>query len=192
MIEARAEFRDQQDAIAVEDLVFIDESGCHPGIGPRRGWAKKGSPLFGPEQVYARKQHVSIIGAIGFDGPIARATMRGGVGSREFRRFIERQLIPHLRPGHIVCMDNLNAHKNAKVRQLIEGTGASILFLPPYSPDLNPIEAAWAKVKHLIRKRAARTVEQLRRTIYAAWKRISASDVRGWFRYCGYVAGQPR
>lgn len=174
----------------VEDLIFIDESGCHPGIGPLRGWAPKGVPLVGPEQVYARKQHISIIGAIGYDGPIARGTVRGGVGSREFRRFIEKQLAPHLRPGHIVCMDNLSAHKNKKVRELVEAAGASVLFLPPYSPDFNPIEAAWAKIKHLVRKYAARTVAELRLAIYRAWNRLSLSNIRGWFRYCGYPVGQ--
>jgi len=190
VVAARIEFCERRDALPVENLIFIDESGCHPGIGPLRGWAPKGEPLFGPEQVYARKQHISIIGAIGFPGPIARATVRGGVGSREFRRFIEKRLVPQLQPGHIVCMDNLNAHKNKKVRELIEAAGASVLFLPPYSPDFNPIEAAWAKLKHLVRKYAARTVVELRQAIYRAWRKLSQQDIRGWFRYCGYTGGQ--
>lgn len=184
--QARAVFRAGQSELAVENLIFVDECGCHPGIGPLRGWAPKGVPLVGPEQVYARKQHVSIIGAIGIDGPIARATVRGGVGSKEFRRFVERQLIPHLRPGHVVCLDNLNAHKNKRVRELIEDAGATILFLPPYSPDLNPIEAAWSKLKHLVRRSVARTVPKLRQAIYRAWRHLTASNAEGWFSYCGY------
>ncbi len=87
-------------------------------------------------------------------------------------------------------MDNLSAHKNKKVRELIEATGASILFLPPYSPDYNPIEAAWAKFKHLVRKYADQTVVELRQAIYRAWRKVSTNDVLGWFRYCGYRAGQ--
>ena len=87
-------------------------------------------------------------------------------------------------------MDNLNAHKNKKVRELIQAAGASILFLPPYSPDFNPIEAAWAKVKHLVRKYHARSVAMLRQAIYRAWRNVSANDVNGWFRYCGYRAGK--
>ena len=109
--QAREEFEQEQESLPAEKLIFIDESGCHPGIGPRRGWSQEGQPLCGPEQAYACKQHLSIIGAIGVDGLIARATVKGGVGSREFRRFIEQQLVPKLRPGNIVCMDNPKAHK---------------------------------------------------------------------------------
>ena len=171
-----------------ENLIFIDESGCHPGIGPLRGWAPKGAPLVGPEQSYARKKHVSIVGAIGLDGPIAYATTRGGVGSREFRNFVERRLVPKLRRGDIVCLDNLNAHKNKRTRELIEAAGATLLFLPPYSPDLNPIEAAWAKLKHLVRKLAPQTVGALRSAMRRAWNQITAKNTEGWFRYCGYYS----
>lgn len=171
-------------------MIFIDESGCHPGIGPRTGWALKGEALYGPEQAYARKQHLSIIGAIGFDGPLTKATVRGGVGSKQFTRFVEKQLVPVLKPGHIVCLDNLNAHKNKRAKRLIEATGARILFLPPYSPDFNPIEAAWAKLKHYVRKVAPGTVQELRQAMYNAWNRLSVDDIRGWFRYCGYRLGQ--
>ena len=142
--------------------------------------------MFGPEQPYARKQHISVIGAISLDGLIARSTVRGGVGSRDFRRFVEKKLVPVLRPGHVVCMDNLNAHKNKTVRELIEAAGARILFLPPYSPDFNPIEAAWAKMKHLIRKYSATCVIGLRNAIYRACCHLRPKDIRGWFRYCGY------
>ena len=170
----------------VEDLVFIDEAGCHPGMGPLRGWAPKGVPLVGPEQVYARKQHISIVGAISLEGLIAKMTVRGGVGSREFSRFVETQLALVLRPGHIVCWDNLNAHKNKRVREIIQDHGASIVFLPPYSPDFNPIEAAWSKLKHFIRKYQSHTIPGLRQAIYRAYRRVTTSDALGWFDHCGY------
>lgn len=128
-----------------------------------------------------------MIGAIKHDGLMAKATVRGGVGSREFRRFVRKHLVPKLRPGQIVCMDNLNAHKNKEVRKLIEAAGASVLFLPPYSPDLNPIEAAWAKMKHLIRKYAATCVGSLRQAIYRACRHLRPADIKGWFKYCGYA-----
>ncbi len=128
MLEAREHCREKQRSLLAENMVFIDECGCHPGIGPLRGWTPRGGPLIGPEQVHARKLHVSIIGAITVDGIIARATVRGGVSSWEFRRFVERQLVPVRRPGHIVCMDNLNSHKNKTVRKLIEDASATIKF----------------------------------------------------------------
>ena len=186
MIARRASFLKNQKDLDASDLIFIDESGCHPGIGPLKGWSPRGVPLFGPEQVYARKQHISIIGAVSCTGTIARATVRGGVGSREFTRFIEKKLTPLLRPGQIVFMDNLNAHKSSRVRHLIESAGATVQFLPPYSPDLNPIEAAWSKMKHFIRKTVPTTITQLRNAIYHSWSLIQMSDLQGWYRYCGY------
>lgn len=185
-MKAREDFYDKQKSLPIENLIFIDESGCHPGIGPRRGWAQQGEALYGPEQVYSRKQHISIIGAMSIDGIVAKATVRGGVGTQQFRRFIEKHLVPILKPGHIVCMDNLAAHKSKAVRELIEATGATILFFPAYSPDLNPIEAAWAKVKHLVRKHCATAVPRLRQAIYKALRKITSSDIEGYFRYAGY------
>lgn len=187
-MQARTDFDEKRKSLRVEDLIFIDESGCHPGIGPLRGWRAKGTPLFGPEQTYARKQHISIIGAISLEGFFAKSTVRGGVGTRDFRRFVKQKLVPALRPGHVVCMDNLNAHKSRKVRELIESAGANILFLPPYSPDGGPIEAAWAKMKHLVRKYYATSVITLRHAIYRACRHLRPKDIHGWFRYCGYDA----
>ena len=169
-----------------EHLVFVDESGCHPGIGPLRGWAPKGKPLIGPEQVYARKQHVSIIAALSLDGLIARMTVRGGVGTQQLQRFVERYLAPVLSRGRVVCWDNLAAHKNIRVRRMIEARGARVKFLPAYSPDLNPIEAAWSKLKHFIRKNQAYSIAGLRSAIYRAYRKITVSDAAGWFRHCGY------
>ena len=174
--------------MSIEDLVFIDETGCHPGIGPLRGWSPKGVPLVGPEQVYARKQHISIVGALSIEGIVAKLTVQGGVGSHDFARFVEKRLTPVLRPGHVVCWDNLNAHKNKRVREMVQDAGASIVFLPPYSPDFNPIEAAWSKLKHFIRKYQSYTIRGLRQAIYKAFKRVTSSDALGWFGHCGYHA----
>jgi hypothetical protein len=96
-VQKRFEFEKTRHALNVEDLIFIDESGCHPGIGPLRGWSPKGVPLWGLEQSYARGQHISVVGAISLKGLIAKATVRGGVGSKQFRRFVEKQLVPVLR-----------------------------------------------------------------------------------------------
>jgi len=116
-------------------------------------------------------------------------TVRGGIGTRELRRFVETRLVPVLAPGQIVYWDNLNAHKNKGIRSMIEECGASVAFLPPYSPELNPIEDAWSKLKHFIRKWSASTIADLRRAIYRACRMITAADAAGWFRHCGYHVG---
>ena len=155
MVEARAEFRRLRKQLPIEKLVFIDESGCHPGIGPLRGWAPKGTPLFGPEQVYARKQHVSIIGAIGLHRTIARATVRGG-GAQE--------------------QDRPSTHRRSWRHHPLSSA---------ISPGPQPDRGRVGKLKHLVRKLAARTIPRLRSAIYRAWARLSAHNIRGWFRYCG-------
>lgn len=175
-----------QGALDAERLIFIDESGCHPGIGPRRGWAPRGQPLSGPEQPYARGQHVSMIAALTTDGIDAMMTTDGGVKTQDIQRFVEQRLVPLLRRGDIVCWDNLNAHKNPAVVAAIQEAGARVLWLPRYSPDLNPIEAAWSKVKTQIRQAMPQSVTELKAAIRRALHRVSASDALGWFAYCGY------
>lgn len=127
-----------------------------------------------------------MIGALRLDqGIIASMTVRGGVKGKAFLDFLAR-LTPRLRRGDIVCLDHLNLHKSAAARKLVEAAGATVLFLPKYSPDLNPIEAAWAKVKALLRKAAPGTVSELRAAMRAALRRITPEDAAGWFQYCGY------
>ena len=180
-------FRKKQCKLDSNRLVFIDESGCHPGIGPRRGWAPRGKPLFGPEQTYARGQHVSMIAALRVDGISALMTVNGGVKTHDFLRFVEERLVPTLRPGDIVCWDNINMHKNQDVVAAVENAGATILRLPRYSPDLNPIEAAWAKVKTLVRRAMPNNVGELKAAIRRALRRIRGSDALGWLKYCGFA-----
>lgn len=127
-----------------------------------------------------------MIGALTIDGIEALMTVDGGVKTRDFVLFVTRRLVPALRPGDVVVWDNINMHKNALVVAAIRNAGASILRLPRYSPDLNPIEAAWAKAKHWIRKLAPTTVADLKSAMRRALHRIRASDAVGWMRYCGY------
>jgi transposase len=100
-------------------------------------------------------------------------------------------VLPELRPGDLLIWDNLGAHKIARVRELVESVQAKIVFLPPYSPDLNPIEMAWSKVKTILRSQAARTWDQLIRAVVVALSAIRCSDIASWFRHCGYVATAP-
>jgi transposase len=109
-----------------------------------------------------------------------------------FEAYLERVLAPSLRPGQVVLMDNLSAHKGGRVRKIIESAGCELLYLPPYSPDLNPIEQAFSKVKGLLRRSEARTREALVEAIGRALNAVSARDARGFFRHCGYrPVGQP-
>ena len=117
--------------------------------------------------------------------------MQGGTNKAVFEAYVEQVLAPSLRPGQVVVMDNLSAHKGEEARELIEERGCELLFLPPYSPDLNPIEEAFSKIKGLLRKAQARTREALIEALGEAISVVTAQDVAGFFEHCGYRrAGQ--
>jgi transposase len=113
--------------------------------------------------------------------------VEGATNANVFEAYVERVLGPILRKGQVVIMDNLSAHKGERIRELIEGRGCELLYLPAYSPDFNPIEEAFSKMKNLIRKAEARSKEALLEAIAAAISAVSAEDVRGFFEHCGYV-----
>ena len=142
--------------------------------------------MFGPEQTYARGRHVSMIAALTTDGITALKTVRGGVKAKDFNDFVLNRLVPTLKPGDIVLWDHLNHHKSAELHAAIEAAGAEVMMLPKYSPDLNPIEAAWSKVKAWLRKRCPETVTELRKLMRRALRAIRPRDACGWFRYAGY------
>jgi len=111
----------------------------------------------------------------------------GPVNADAFEAFVQQVLVPQLRPGDVVVMDNLGSHKRPRTRRLIESAGAELVFLPPYSPDLNPIELVFAKIKHLLRCLASRTKEALWNVMQSVLDRITASDAANCFRHCGYT-----
>ena len=128
-----------------------------------------------------------MIAALTIDGISALMTDDGGVKTKNFLRFVEQRLVPTLRPGDLVCWDNINIHKNAEVIAAVENVGAEIIRLPRYSPDLNPIEAAWARVKALVRRAMPKNVGELKLAIRRALHRVRASDALGWLiTYCGF------
>lgn len=135
---------------------------------------------------HGRWTTTTILSAIRVDGVAAAMLTEGAVDGTVFRGFVEWRLLPALRRGDIVVMDNLAAHKRADVVALIESAGAEVWFLPPYSPDLNPIEMAWAKVKALLRRAAARTTDALYDAVAEALRAITPADCQGFFRACGY------
>lgn len=128
----------------------------------------------------------TMISSVRFDGSTAAMTIEAATDTEVFQAYVRKVLCPTLRPGDIVIMDNLAAHKNETTLQLITKTGAEVRFLPAYSPDLNPIEKMWSKIKSLLRSAKARTVDTLISEIGSALRKVSDKDVRGWFVSCGY------
>ena len=127
-----------------------------------------------------------MISSVRLDGSSACMTIEGATDAEVFQAYVRAVLVPSLRPGDIVVMDNLGAHKNPHTLDLITQAGAEVRFLPAYSPDLNPIEMMWSKVKALLRKAQARTHQDLLRAIAAALRCVTAQDALGWFAACGY------
>lgn len=173
-------------ALAVERLVFIDESGAKTNMARRYGRGAKGERVVAsvPAGHWAT---TTMLCAVGVDGPRAPWVLDGALDADAFAVYCERVLGPALRPGDVVVLDNLGVHRDPRARAAIERAGASVLFLPPYSPDLNPIENMWSKVKALLRKAAARTADALLAAIGAAVAAVTAADCRGFFAHCGYA-----
>ena len=130
----------------------------------------------------------TVVAALRADGLSCPLVIDGAVNGDLFAAYVEQQLVPTLVPGDVVVMDNLSSHKRARVRQAIEGVGCRLLYLPPYSPDLNPIELAFSKLKALLRKAGRRTVEGLWSFLGDALDRFAPEECRNYFRHCGYSA----
>ena len=132
-------------------------------------------------------QTTTLIAALGIEGVRCSTVVDGSVNGDVFEAFIEQVLGPELRSGDVVIMDNLSSHKRSRTRELIEAAGAALVFLPPYSPDLNPIEMIFAKVKQLLRSLACRTREALWRAMQSVLDQVTGSDARNCFHHCGYT-----
>jgi transposase len=168
-------------------LVFLDETAAKTNMGRAHGYAPKGQRLegFAP---YRRWQTTTFLGAMRRDGFLAPMVVDGAMTSELFLAYVERVLIPELRPGSVVVMDNLSCHTQAGVRAALEAAGHAVLYQPPYSPDLNPIELAFSKFKRLLRKAAARTVEALWGVIGRLLDQFSPQECANYFRHRGYTA----
>jgi transposase len=162
----------------------VDEAAATTAMTRRRARAAPGARAVGAVP-HGHWSVTTMVAAIGLVGVVAALTYAGATDAEAFAAFIEQVLGPQLRSGDVVVLDNLSAHKGARVRQAVEARGAVLLFLPPYSPDLNPIEKAWSKVKAWLRGRAARTALALGYAIGEALDRITAADCRGYFASCG-------
>jgi transposase len=171
--------------IDAECLVFVDEMGTHTSLAPLYAYAPIGERAFF-EVPRNRGANTTLLTSLHVEGMGPSVAVEGATTARVFETYVERLLAPALRPGQVVVMDNLGAHRPRRVRELIEQRGCELLYLPPYSPDLNPIEEALSKVKHILRKIAARTKEALIEAMGRALGAVSAQDVRGFFTHCGY------
>ena len=133
------------------------------------------------------ERNISVIGAIRLDGIVTTLSIEGAADGEVFGCWVEQMLGPELRPGDIVVMDNLSAHKSARVKQAIRAAKALPIYLPPYSPDLSPIEPCWSKIKTYLRAKAARDRERLEEALAEAIALVTSQDARGWFSHCGYA-----
>jgi transposase len=168
-----------------ERLVFVDEMGTHTSLAPLYAYAPIGERAFF-EVPRNRGKNTTLLTSLHQGGMGPSMAVEGATTARVFETYVQRCLVPTLEPGQVVVMDNLGAHRPRRVRELIEERGCELIYLPPYSPDLNPIEEALSKLKHLLRKIAARTKETLIEAMGRALAAVSAEDVRGFFVHCGY------
>ena len=185
MAAARRAWRRSQGGLDPSALVFIDESGAKTNMTRLRGRAPRGRRLNAGAPC-GRWETTTMISSVRLDGSTACMTVGGATNGEVFRAYVEEILLPTLREGDIVVMDNLSAHKNAATLALIESAGARAVFLPPYSPDLNPIEMMWSKVKSILRKLEPRDNDSLFEAVGRALAAVTASDAVGWFAHCGY------
>lgn len=167
-----------------ERRIYVDETGATTGITRLRGRAPPGERVVQavPQGCW---EMTTLVGALGLDGPTAALAFEGATDAAAFESFVRQTLCPTLHQGDLVVMDRLSAHRGPMVRELIEDAGAKLLYLPPYSPDLNAIEEMWSKVKQHLRSAAPQTHDELIEAMGDALRAVNASDARGYFGHLG-------
>jgi transposase len=183
----RDDFRKRLARVRPSQLIFVDESGAQTNLTRRAGRAPKGERLVdavpnGHDQV------TTMVGAIRLKGLTAGLIFEGATDTEAFATFVEQILVPQLRRGDVVVMDNLSSHKSQRIATALKSVGATLWYLPPYSPDFNPIEKMWSKIKSRIRSRAARTRLTLWNAIGKAWNAVQPHEIQAYFQSCGINA----
>lgn len=186
MAERRRVWKSEQPDRDARRLIFIDETWAKTNMTRLRGRALRG------ERLVAKTPHghwktTTLIAALGLEGIRCSTVVDGAVNADVFESFVEHVLAPELRPGDVVVMDNLSSHKRARTRRMIEATGAQLEFLPPYSPDLNPIEMVFSKLKQLLRSLGLRTRAALWTAMQGVLDQVTTSDAQNCFEHCGYT-----
>jgi transposase len=192
-VQARATWQTDEVAglggIAPERLVFIDESAVLTNMARRYGRSPCGQRAYA-KVPFGNWKRLSVLSALGIEGFLATMSIQAATDGVAFAAYLEQVLLPVLRerkPDAVLVMDNLRPHKTPEVQAVLDGSGFAYRYLPAYSPDLSPIEPAWAKVKSYLRWVAARTVEALEQALAPALDSITAQDAAGFFRHCGYA-----
>jgi transposase len=183
--ERRARWVIAQAGLDPRRLVFIDETWAKTNMTRLRGRAPLGERLI-DKVPHGHWMTTTLIAALGLDGVRCSTVVDGPVNADVFGAFVEQVLCPALRPGDIVVLDNLSSHKGVQIQRMIEARGATLLYLPPYSPDLNPIEMIFSKIKQALRSMACRTREALWTAMQSVLDLVSSSDALNCFSHCGY------
>ncbi len=186
--QARKEWKEKQEnhvELPVDKLVFLDESGVNIDMVRRYGRAKNKNRVNDYAPVNTPKK-TTLVSSVRLDGTQAYEFFQGSLNGKNFLSYVKNTLIPTLKKGDIVVTDNLSCHKVKGVKEAIEESGASVLYLPPYSPDFNPVEMMWSKMKALLRNWKTDTLELLHSVIPDAFSSVSVSDISGWFIASGY------
>jgi len=187
--KSRDKWRKFQEAVDAQRLVFLDESGLKTNMTRRYGRARNGNRCLDSAPC-GHWETVTILSSIRLDGTTESLVFEGAVDRKMFDAYVKEGLAPTLRPGDIVVLDNLNAHRSQAAHDIIRLCQAEMLFLPAYSPDFNPIEKMWSKVKQILRGIKPRTEEELFAATATALDAISAHDAQGWFHSCRYTVFQ--
>ena len=182
---ARAAWREMQKSLDPQRLAFIDETWASTNMTPRYGRCERGKRLIA-RAPFGHWKTTTFLAALRHDGLTAPCVFDGPINGAKFLAYVEQVLVPALSPGEIVMMDNLGSHKRAGVRKAIEAAGAAVSFLPAYSPDLDPIEQVFAKLKNTLRKTARRTVDALWDAIGIALDDFPPQECLNYFRNAGY------
>ncbi len=186
MAEQRSRWPEELASIPAERLVFVDESGANTRMTRLYGRSPVGQRL-ASRIPHGHYQTSTLIAGVRLGGPCAPWVFEGAMDGEMFLAWLRQGLVPTLRPDDVVVLDNLATHKVAGVRETIEATGARLKYLPPYSPDFNPIENLWSKVKSLLRSLAPRTADELLAAAATAFAAVSPSDCLGFFSHAGYA-----
>jgi transposase len=181
----RARWKARQGSIDLKRLVFIDETWAKTNMAPLRGWAARGQRLIG-RAPFGHWNTMTFVAALRHNGIVAPWVIDGPINGEAFRTYVEQVLVPELHEGDIVILDNLGSHKAPAIRHAIRAAGARQIFLPAYSPDLNPIEQVFAKLKHLLRKAAERSKDAVWRRVGDLLELFTPQECENYLRNSGY------